>query len=122
MENEPMQRQTGQVSQELGKLWSQEGSGSALGEQVQETAWVAASQRGDSLAFNRLVLKWERTVFNIALRMLQDREEPAEAAQEIFLLAFKNIRRFRQDSRFSTWICNKAGVCLKAGSAFAVRV
>jgi RNA polymerase sigma-70 factor (ECF subfamily) len=56
------------------------------------------------LAFNRLVLKWERTVFNVALRMLQDRDEAAEATQEVFLLAFKNIRHFRQESRFSTWL------------------
>jgi len=104
MENEPAQRQTGQISQEMGTLWAREGPGSALPEQMQETAWVAASQRGDTLAFNRLVLKWERTVFNISLRMIQDREEAAEATQEIFLSAFKAIRRFRQDARFSTWI------------------
>jgi RNA polymerase sigma-70 factor (ECF subfamily) len=36
--------------------------------------------------------------------MLQDREEAAEAAQEIFFLAFRNIRRFRQDAKFSTWL------------------
>jgi DNA-directed RNA polymerase specialized sigma24 family protein len=36
--------------------------------------------------------------------MLQDREEAAEAAQEVFLLVFKSIRRFRKDSKFSTWL------------------
>ena len=72
--------------------------------QSQENAWVAASQKGDTLAFNRLVPKWERTVYNSSLRMLQDREEAAEAAQEIFLLAFRSIRRFRRDSKFSTWL------------------
>ena len=70
----------------------------------QEIAWISASQRGDTLAFNRLVLKWEKTVYNAALRMLQDREEAAEATQEAFLLAFKSIRRFRRDSKFSTWL------------------
>jgi len=73
-------------------------------EQIQESSWVAASQRGDTAAFNRLVLKWEKKVYNIAVRMLQNREEAAEATQEIFLLAFKNIRRFRKDARFSTWL------------------
>ena len=72
--------------------------------QSQESSWVSASQEGDTLAFNRLVLKWERTVYNVASRMLQDREEAAEASQEIFLLAFKSIRRFRGDSKFSTWL------------------
>jgi RNA polymerase sigma-70 factor (ECF subfamily) len=72
--------------------------------QVQENSWVSASQRGDIPAFNRLVLKWEKSVYNMALRMLHDREEAAEATQEIFLLAFKNLRRFRRDSKFSTWL------------------
>jgi RNA polymerase sigma-70 factor, ECF subfamily len=73
-------------------------------DRAQEDSWVSASQKGDTLSFNRLVLKWERTVYNIAFRMLQEREEAAEATQEIFLLAFKNIRRFRRNSSFSTWL------------------
>jgi RNA polymerase sigma-70 factor, ECF subfamily len=77
---------------------------SVASEQVQENSWVSASRRGDVLSFNRLVLKWEKTIYNVALRMLQDREEAADATQEIFLLAFKGIRRFRQDSKFSTWL------------------
>ena len=36
--------------------------------------------------------------------MLQDTEEAAEAAQEVFLSAFTNIRRFRKDAKFSTWL------------------
>ncbi len=70
----------------------------------EETIWVAASQKGDSLSFNRLVLKWEKSVFNLALRMLHDPDEAAEAAQEVFLAAFRNIGKFRTDSKFSTWI------------------
>jgi RNA polymerase sigma-70 factor (ECF subfamily) len=73
-------------------------------DQMQETAWVAASQGGDTVAFNRLVLKWEKPIYNLSLRMLQQPEEAAEAAQEIFISAFKSIRRFRRDSRFSTWL------------------
>src|SRR5512136_768853 len=80
------------------------GDSSMASEQAQESSWVAASRRGDVLAFNRLVLKWERTIYNVAFRMLQDREDAADAAQEIFLLAYKGIRRFREDSRFSTWL------------------
>jgi len=70
----------------------------------QDNFWVSASQRGDATAFNYLVLKWEKNIYNIALRMLRKPEEAAEATQEVFLLAFKNIRRFRRDSKFSTWL------------------
>jgi RNA polymerase sigma-70 factor, ECF subfamily len=73
-------------------------------DEMQETAWIAASQGGDTVAFNRLVLKWEQSIYNLALRMLQQPEEAAEAAQETFISAFRSIRRFRRDSRFSTWL------------------
>jgi RNA polymerase sigma-70 factor, ECF subfamily len=74
------------------------------GEASQEYAWVTASQKGDAASFNRLVLKWERPIYNLSLRMLRDPDEAAEATQEVFFLAFKNIRRFRLDSQFSTWL------------------
>ncbi len=82
----------------------QSGGSSVFPDQTLENSWVASSKRGDTSAFNRLVLKYERTVYNIAFRMLQDREEAADATQEVFLLMFKNIRRFRQNSKFSTWL------------------
>jgi len=70
----------------------------------QESAWVTASRQGDSLAFNRLVLKWEKSIYNLTLRMLRDPDEAAEAAQEVFMSAYRNIKRFRHDARFSTWL------------------
>jgi RNA polymerase sigma-70 factor (ECF subfamily) len=73
-------------------------------QETQDAAWVEASQRGDTLAFNRLVLKWEKSIYNLTLRMLQNPEEAAEAAQEVFLSAYRNIRRFRRNARFSTWL------------------
>jgi len=85
-------------------MWNQDRPLPAPAEYAQENVWVTSSQRGDALAFNRLVLKWEKTIYNLALRMLQDRDEAAEATQETFLAAFKNIRRFRRTSRFSTWL------------------
>jgi RNA polymerase sigma-70 factor (ECF subfamily) len=71
---------------------------------LSDASWVAASQRGDTAAFNRLVLKWEKQVYNLALRMLQDPDDAAETTQEIFLRAFRAIRSFRQDANFSTWL------------------
>lgn len=94
----------GRVSEEMNSAWSPGRSSPDSLDPVQENAWVEESQRGNTLAFNRLVLKWERTIYNVSLRILQDRDEAAEATQEVFLSAFKNIRRFRQDARFSTWL------------------
>lgn len=69
-----------------------------------QQSWVLASQNGDTVAFNRLVLKWQGKIYNLTLRMLGNPEEAAEATQETFLRAFKNIRRFRLDAQFSTWL------------------
>jgi RNA polymerase sigma-70 factor, ECF subfamily len=74
------------------------------GEPGQEIAWVISSQRGDVVSFNRLVLKWEKKIFNLTLRILRDPNEAAEATQEVFLVAFKGIRRFRLESSFATWL------------------
>lgn len=76
----------------------------AAADKGQETAWISACQQGETVAFNRLVLKWEKPIYNLTLRMLQDRDEAAEATQEVFCSAFRNIGRFRKDARFSTWL------------------
>ena len=92
------------MSDSVSSAIRQSGGASTSAEQTQEDTWISASQRGDALSFNRLVLKWETTVYNVALRILQDRDDAAEATQEVFILAFKNIRRFRRNARFSTWL------------------
>jgi RNA polymerase sigma-70 factor (ECF subfamily) len=96
------------MSESASSVLRQSRKSSISSDQVQEYLWVKLSRQGDALAFNRLVLKWETTIYNMAYRMLRDREEAAEATQEVFLLAFKNIRSFRQNSKFSTWLCRIA--------------
>ncbi len=70
----------------------------------QETEWIRSSQKGDTGAFNQLVLQWEGRIYNLSLRMLSNPDEAAEATQEVFLSAFRNIGRFRLEARFSTWL------------------
>ncbi len=70
----------------------------------QEGVWIRSSQKGDVRAFNHLVLKWEQPIFNLCLRMMGNPDEASEVCQEVFLAAFRAIRKFRQDARFSTWL------------------
>ena len=81
-----------------------QGFGRGAQETDAQLQWVFAAQSGDTSAFNRLVLLWQERIFNLALRTLGDVEEAAEATQETFFSAFKNVRRFRLQSRFSTWL------------------
>ena len=73
-------------------------------ESEQELAWIDATRRGDPAAFNRLVLKRERQIYNLVFRMLGNRDDAAEMTQEIFLAVFRNITRFERKARFSTWL------------------
>lgn len=66
---------------------------------------VRKVQQGDTAAFEVLVQRHQKKIFNLAYRMLGgDYEEATEAAQEVFLLAYRSIGQFRGDANFSTWI------------------
>jgi RNA polymerase sigma-70 factor (ECF subfamily) len=58
----------------------------------------------DERAFNDVVRAYERRIFALALRMLGDRAEAEDLAQEVFVQVFKAIGTFRGESKLSTWI------------------
>ncbi len=59
---------------------------------------------GDREAFNDLVVKYQKKVFSVAYRFVGDPEEANDLAQEIFTAAYQNLKSFRGDSKFSTWL------------------
>ncbi len=65
---------------------------------------VALSQKGDLNAFEALVRKHQKRMLNIAFRLIDDYEEACEVVQDAFVSAYKNIRTFRGESKFSTWL------------------
>jgi RNA polymerase sigma-70 factor, ECF subfamily len=65
---------------------------------------VTASKNGDQDAFSLLVQRYQRRVFNLVFRMLQDYEEASEVTQEAFLAAWQGLPAFRGEARFSTWL------------------
>jgi len=68
-----------------------------------ESRALEAAQRGDPMAFNELVLTYQTTVFNVALRTLGHSEDAADATQETFLSAYRAIHEFRGGS-FKAWL------------------
>jgi len=58
----------------------------------------------DERAFRELVATHRDRVFNITYRMLGDRGEAEDVAQEVFISVFKTIDSFREESKFSTWL------------------
>jgi RNA polymerase sigma-70 factor (ECF subfamily) len=65
---------------------------------------VDRARAGDTGAFEALVRRYQGWVFTLALRMLGDRAEAEDMAQEIFLKAYRGLRGFKGASRFSTWL------------------
>ena len=65
---------------------------------------VAQAQEGDLPAFEELVKKYQREIYGLAYRLVQDAEEAKDLAQQAFLQAFVHIRSFRQQAQFRTWL------------------
>src|SRR3954471_24460964 len=69
----------------------------------EERRLVEVAQRGDVASFNELVRLFEGRVYNLCYRMLGDADSAADAAQDAFLSAFRNLRSFRGGS-FRSWM------------------
>jgi len=69
-----------------------------------EKRLVRRLKRYDEHAFREMVRTYEQPVFNIVYRMLGNRSEAEDLAQEVFITVFKTITTFREESKFSTWL------------------
>jgi RNA polymerase sigma-70 factor (ECF subfamily) len=58
----------------------------------------------DERAFRELITAQRDRVYNITFRMLGNRAEAEDVAQEVFITVFKTIDSFREESKFSTWL------------------
>ena len=73
-------------------------------EAISDAECVRRLQRGETDAFETLIRRHQKTIFNLVYRMLGDYDEAAEISQEAFLSAFRAIGSFRGQSNFSTWL------------------
>lgn len=70
---------------------------------MNETALIQEAQNGDVESFNRLVLAYQDALYNISLRILGDEDKAADATQDAFISAYRNINSFRGGS-FRAWL------------------
>ena len=73
---------------------------------AQDSDWdlVQRFQEGDRSVFNQLVLKYRNRVMGIATRMLGDRVEAEDLAQDVFVKVYHGLQGFQGESLFSTWL------------------
>jgi RNA polymerase sigma-70 factor, ECF subfamily len=69
-----------------------------------EAQRIASILAGNTHEFHDLIRPYERSAYVMALSILKNEADAEEVAQEAFLKAFRNLRSFRAESKFSTWL------------------
>jgi len=72
--------------------------------QLDEATLIRRIRDGEHDLFYELILPYERNVYRTAFAILRNEADAEDTAQEAVLKAFKNIRQFRAEARFSTWL------------------
>ena len=72
--------------------------------EVTDKQLVARVKKGDSRAFDMLVMKYQHRIMGLISRYVHDADEVQDVAQEAFIKAYKALPRFRGDSAFYTWM------------------
>ena len=60
--------------------------------------------KGDAEAFNLLVRRWEKPIYNFIVRMIGDREEAMDLCQDAFMKAYRELGTLKDLDRFSSWL------------------
>ena len=65
---------------------------------------ISMCKKGEVEAFEVLVEKHQKRMFNIAYRMVGNYEEACEIVQDAFISAYRSMKSFKGKARFSTWL------------------
>src|SRR5665647_2348730 len=68
-----------------------------------ENLYLQKVLEGDISKFSYFIEKYKDMAFSIAFRIINNKEDAEEIVQDSFLRAFKSLKKFRFDSKFSTW-------------------
>ncbi|HWK12334.1 MAG TPA: RNA polymerase sigma factor [Vicinamibacterales bacterium] len=74
-----------------------------LSQDAEDAALVGRVLAGDAAAFEVLVERYQRPLFNVAVRMLGSREDAADATQNALIRVYENLRAFDPGRRFFSW-------------------
>ncbi len=71
---------------------------------LSEQELIRSAQEGNALAFEQLIAEHQKRIFSIAYRIAGNTEDASDMAQEVLIKIFRNLKNFRGDSKFSTWL------------------
>lgn len=72
--------------------------------EVEDRDLIARARRQDVEAYNLLVSRWEKRVFNYLLRLVREREDALDLSQDVFLKAYQNLGKLEDPGRFGPWL------------------
>ena len=72
---------------------------------------IQAARAGDTSAFERLVRRYQADVWRLCLHLLHDETLADDVTQDSFVRAFRFLKRYRGDAKFSTWLFSIARNC-----------
>ncbi len=72
--------------------------------EVEDRDLIGKARRGGVEAYNLLISRWEKRVYNYLLRLVRDREDALDLSQDVFLKAYQNLHRLEDAERFGPWL------------------
>jgi len=60
--------------------------------------------RGDTVAFDEIMIRYERQIYRVCYRFVENRDDAQDLAQDVFVKAFEHLPTFRRESSFKTWL------------------
>ncbi len=72
--------------------------------EVEDRDLIAKARRGHVEAYNMLVSRWEKRVFNYLLRLVGHREDALDLSQDVFLKAYQNLKKLDEPAKFPAWL------------------
>jgi RNA polymerase sigma-70 factor (ECF subfamily) len=71
---------------------------------VEDADLIQRAAKGNVEAYNLLVSRWEKRVYNYLLRITGNREDALDLAQDVFLKAYQNLKKLEEPGRFAPWL------------------
>ncbi len=71
---------------------------------IEDADLIPKARRGDVEAYNLLISRWEKRVYNYLLRITGNREDALDLSQDVFLKAYQNLRKLEDPARFAAWL------------------
>src|SRR6266705_6069347 len=69
-----------------------------------DVALVERYLAGDTTAFDEIMIRYERQIYRVCYRFVENRDDAMDLAQEVFIKAFEHLSTFRRESSLKTWL------------------